>query len=97
MDETLSKFNEIMKQARHEMTPDQVVFGRYTKEGRFANTGVEQFCKDHKIKAHFPAKLRTDTDAIFKSEAFQRYCSDKDVDLEYASPGTNSSMVKLNI
>jgi transposase InsO family protein len=85
--ETLSKFKEIMKQARHEMTPDQVVFGRYTKEGRFANTGVEQFCKDHKIKAHFPAKLRTDADAIFKSEAFQRYCSDKDVDLEYASPG----------
>ena len=85
--ETLTKFKQIVHEAKLETLPDSVIFDTALK-----GDALLQFCKDQKISVFFPAagvptKLRTDSDTIFKSTSFDDFCIANGTGVEHSSPG----------
>ena len=89
--ETLAKFKEIMHEAKAELMPEEVVYGKFTEGDYSMSKDLVEYLKTKKIEikdiSRFPKKLRTDSDSIFKGQAFEKFLQSNDTGIEFSSPG----------
>ena len=82
--ETLSTFKKIVAEAKSDCRPTEVQLGALGGDDvHFLSGTFREYCQ----RKNIPIVLRTDSDSIFKSAGFCKYCQDNDTDLEYSSPG----------
>ena len=85
--ESLSKFKEILAQAKSDVDPEHLLGGHITGKFGFMQTPEwKSFCIKHKFNVSFPKHLRSDADSIFKSDSFNKLLEGHTTQ-EFSSPG----------